>query len=91
MENLPFGGFKASLHCLNQLAAMAEILVFSGLSAIFAEFDFAGPLNRQRLRPKGQATPQANFMALRPSVAAEWDRLAAVQIRKTCRSFRRRC
>ncbi len=28
--------------------------------------------------------------ALRPSVAAEWNRLAAVQIRKTGRSFRRR-
>jgi hypothetical protein len=35
------------------------------------------------LRPKGQAMPHANFAALRPSVAAEWDRKAAVQIRKT--------
>jgi hypothetical protein len=42
------------------------------------------------LRQKGQATPHANFAALRPSVAAERDWLAAVQIRKTCRSFRRR-
>jgi hypothetical protein len=42
------------------------------------------------LRPKGQATPHANFAALRPSVAAEWDRKAAVQIRITYRSFRRR-
>jgi hypothetical protein len=41
------------------------------------------------LRPKGQATPHANFAALRLSVAAEWDRKAAVQIRKTNRSFRR--
>jgi hypothetical protein len=42
------------------------------------------------LQPKGQATPHANFAALCPSVAAERDGLAAVQIRKTCRSFCRR-
>jgi hypothetical protein len=42
------------------------------------------------LRPKGQAMPHANFATLCPSVAAEWDWLAAVQIRKTYRSFRRR-
>jgi hypothetical protein len=41
-------------------------------------------------QPKGQATPHANFAALRPSVAAEYDRKAAVKIRKTYRSFRRR-
>jgi hypothetical protein len=42
------------------------------------------------LRPKGQATPHANFAALRPSVAAEWDRKAAVKICKTYCPFRRR-
>jgi hypothetical protein len=42
------------------------------------------------LQPKGQATPHANFAALCLSVAVEWDRKAAVQIRKTYRSFRRR-
>jgi hypothetical protein len=57
---------------------VAEILVFSGLAAIFAELEFAGLLNRQ------------SFAALRSSVAAEWDRKASVQIRKTYRSFRRR-
>jgi hypothetical protein len=31
------------------------------LAAIFAELEFAGLLNRQRLRPKGQATPHANL------------------------------
>jgi hypothetical protein len=37
---------------LNQLAAMAEILVFGGLAAIFAELEFAGLLNRQRFAAK---------------------------------------
>jgi hypothetical protein len=31
------------------------------------------------LQAKGQATPHANFAALRPSVTAEWDRLPAVK------------
>jgi hypothetical protein len=52
---------------------VAEILVFGDLAAIFAELEFAGLLNRQRFAAKGQATPHANFAALRPSVAAEWD------------------
>jgi hypothetical protein len=34
MENTPFGGFSAGLRRLNQLAAVAEILVFGGLAAI---------------------------------------------------------
>jgi hypothetical protein len=38
---------------------------------------------RHVLQAKAQARPHANFAALHPSVAAEWDRLAAVQIRKT--------
>jgi hypothetical protein len=52
MENTPFGGFSAGLCRLNQLAAVAEILVFGGLAAIFAEFDFAGLLNWQRFAAK---------------------------------------
>ncbi len=68
MENTPFGGFSSGLRRSNQLAAVGGILVFSGLASIFAELEFAGLLNRQ---PKGQATPYANFAALRPSVAAE--------------------
>jgi hypothetical protein len=39
------------------------------------------------LQPKGQATPHANLAALHLFVAAEWDWLAAVQIRKTCLTF----
>ncbi len=52
MENTLYGGFSASLRCLNQLAAVAEILVFGGLAAIFAELEFAGLLNRQRFAAK---------------------------------------
>jgi hypothetical protein len=52
MENTPFGGFSASLRHSNQLAAVGRILVFSGLAAIFAELEFAGLLNRQRLAAK---------------------------------------
>jgi hypothetical protein len=35
-----------------QLAAVAEILVFGGLAAIFAELEFAGLLNPQRFAAK---------------------------------------
>jgi hypothetical protein len=52
MENTPFGGFSAGLRRLNQLAAMAEILAFGRLAAIFAELEFAGLLNRQRWAAK---------------------------------------
>jgi hypothetical protein len=52
MENTPFGGFSAGLRRLNHLAAVAEILVFSELAAIFAELEFAGLLNRQRFKAK---------------------------------------
>jgi hypothetical protein len=51
-ENTPFGGFSAGLRRLNQLAAVAEILVFGGLAAIFAELEFAGLLNQQRWAAK---------------------------------------
>jgi hypothetical protein len=52
MENTPFGRFSAGLHRLNQLAAVAEILVFGGLTAMFTELEFAGLLNRQRFAAK---------------------------------------
>ncbi len=51
-ENMPFSGFNAGLGRLNQLAAVAEILVFGGLAAIFAELEFAGLLNWQRWTAK---------------------------------------
>ncbi len=52
MEIMPFGGFSAGLCRLNQLTVVAEILVFGGLAAIFAELEFAGLLNRQRFVAK---------------------------------------
>ncbi len=57
-ENMPFGEFSAGLRRVNQLAAVAEILVFGGLAAIFAKLEFAGLLNWQRWAAKrpGYAT-----------------------------------
>jgi hypothetical protein len=52
MGNTPFGRFSAGLCRLNQLAAVAEILAFGGLAAIFAELEFSGLLNRQRFAAK---------------------------------------
>ena len=52
MENTPFGGFSASLRRSNQLAAIGGILVFVGLATIFAELEFAGLFNQQRLAAK---------------------------------------
>jgi hypothetical protein len=51
-QNSPFGGLSAGLRRLNQLAAVGGILVFGGLAAIFAELEFAGLFNRQRLAAK---------------------------------------
>ncbi len=77
-ENTSFVRFSAGLRLPNYLKAVGEILIFSGLAAIFAGLEFAGLLNQA----KGQATPHANLAALRLSVAAEWDQLAAVKIRR---------
>jgi hypothetical protein len=85
-KNTPFDGFSAGPRRSNQLAAGVEFW----FTAIFAGLEFAGLLNRQRFAAKRPATPHANLAALRLSITAEWDRLAAVQIRKTCCSFRRR-
>ncbi len=52
MENTPFGGFSAGLRRSNKLAAVGGILVFGGLAAIFAELEFAGLFNWQRLAAK---------------------------------------
>jgi hypothetical protein len=61
MKNTPFGGFSASLRCLNQLVAVVEILVFGGLAAIFAELEFAGLLNRQRFAAKRSGYASRKF------------------------------
>ncbi len=41
-------------------------------------------------RQKVQAMPHSNLAVLRQSITAEWDRLAAIYIRKTCQSFHHR-
>jgi hypothetical protein len=49
MENTPFGGFSAGLRCPNKLAAMVEFWFLADWPPFFAELEFAGFLNRQRL------------------------------------------
>jgi hypothetical protein len=78
IENTSFCGFSACLRRPNHLAAVGGILVSRGFAAIFAELDFAGLLNRQRFAAKRPGYASRYFAALRPSVAAERDRLAAV-------------
>jgi hypothetical protein len=90
MENTLFGRISAGLCGPNQLAAVAEFwfsVDWLPYSPDLNSLDFS---TGSVLQPKGQATPHANLAALRLSVAAEWDQLAAVQIHKTCRSFHRR-
>ncbi len=80
----------AGLRRPDQLAAVAEFwfsVDWPPYSPNLNSLDFS---SGSVLRPKGQATPHANFSALRPSVAAEWNLLVAVQIHKTCCSFCRR-
>jgi hypothetical protein len=40
------------------------------------------------LQAKSKATPHTNLDSLRPSIAVEWDWLAAEYIHRTCRLFR---
>jgi hypothetical protein len=71
MKNTPFGGFSAGLRRPNQFAAVAEFWFSADwppYSPNLNSLDFsAGSF----LQPKGQATPHANFVALRLSVAAK--------------------
>jgi hypothetical protein len=75
MENSPFGGFSAGLRRSNQLAEFWISADWPLYSPNLNSLDFS---TGSTLRPKGQATPHANLAALRPFVAAEYDRLAAV-------------
>ncbi len=90
MENTSFGGFSAGLRRPNQLAAVAELWFSADLPPYSLDLKLVDFSICSVLQPKGQATPHANLVALRPSIAMEWDQLAAVKIRRTCRCFRRR-
>jgi hypothetical protein len=68
MENTPFGGFSAGLRRQNQLAEFWFSADWPPYSSNLNSLDFS---TGSILRPKGQATPHANFAALRPSAAAE--------------------
>ncbi len=70
-ENTPFGGFSAGLRRPNQLAAVAEfrfLVDWPLYSPNLNSLDFSTGSVGQ---PKGQATPHANLVALRPSIATE--------------------
>jgi hypothetical protein len=88
MESTPFGGFSASLRRTNQLATVAEFWFSADWLPFSPDLNSLDFSTGSVLQPKSQARPHADLPALCPSVAAEWDQLAAVQIRKTCRSFR---
>jgi hypothetical protein len=52
MENTPFGGFSASLHHPNHLAAVGRILDFGRLATIFAGLEYAELFKLQRFAAK---------------------------------------
>jgi hypothetical protein len=68
IENTSFCGFSAGLRRPNRLAAVGGILVFGGLTAIFAGLEFD---TRPVLQAKAQAMPHSNLSTLRQSIAAE--------------------
>jgi hypothetical protein len=71
MENMPFSGFSAGLCHPNQLAAVAEFWFSADWPPYLPDLNLLDFSTGSVLQPKGQATPQANLAALRPSVAAE--------------------
>jgi hypothetical protein len=78
MENTPFGGFSAGLCRPNQLEAVAELWFSADLPPYSLDLNLVDFSICSVLQPKGQTTPHANLVALRLSIATEWDRLAAV-------------
>jgi hypothetical protein len=89
VKNMTFGRFTAGQHSQDHPVIVGRILDSSGLATIFAGFEPAGLRDLARYAGKGQATPHATLKALRASIAARWDLLAAKYIRKTCSSFSR--
>jgi hypothetical protein len=76
-DSAPAYSAKTAQRLLAEFRFLADWQPYS-LNLNSLDFD-----TRHVLQAKAQALPHANFAALRPSVIAEWDRLAAVQIRKT--------
>ncbi len=58
--------------------AVGGIPVSGGSATIFADLNSLGLSTCSVLQPKGHTMPHANLAALHLSIAAEWDRLAAV-------------
>jgi hypothetical protein len=86
-ENTSFCGFSAGLCRPNHLAVIGGILVLVDWPPYSPDLNSVDFSIWSVLQPKGQAMLHANLSALRSSIAAEWDRLVVVQIRRTCRSF----
>ncbi len=70
MESTPFGGFSAGLRRSNQLAAVAEFWFLADLPPYSPDFNSLELSFARVLQSKGQATPHANLVALRPFAAA---------------------
>jgi hypothetical protein len=83
MENTSLCGFSAGLHCKNRPVAVSGIPVSCRLQPNLLNLNPLDFDTRHVLQANAQAKPHANFAALRLSVIAEWDLLAAVQICKT--------
>jgi hypothetical protein len=90
IENTSFGGFSASLHYKNHSVAVSRILISRRLATIFAVLEFVDFAIWCFLQAKVLAMPHSNLAALHPSIAMEWDWLAAVHIPKTCCFFHHR-
>jgi hypothetical protein len=90
MENKSFSGFTISPYCQDHPAVVGEILVSSGLIAIFTGLEPAGIRYLVRSADESPGTPNANLEALRPPIAVEYDWLPVEYNRKICHSFCRR-
>ncbi len=71
MESTPFGGFSAGLRRSNQFTAVAEFWFSVDWPPYLPDLNSLELSFARVLQSKVQATPHANFAALRPFAAAE--------------------
>ncbi len=72
---------------LHHQQLMVEFRFLADLPPFLPDFNLLDFSISSILQAKAQATPHSNLAALSPSINTEWDWLAGVYIRKTCRSF----
>ncbi len=87
VENTSFGRFSTGLRHPNHLAAKVEFWFSAEWPPYSLDLNSVDFSIWSVLQPKGQFMTHTNLVALCPSIAVEWDRLAAVYTRKTCCSF----